>query len=85
MTDYPSHYASEHAQMRAIQRLGFEPTLDEWREVALAIMDTVVGRKSAACLERKRFGTETWHVYLGNRQVRVVWSSERAQIITVLL
>lgn len=85
MSEFLSHYATDHARSRAFERLGFEPSMRDWRDAALAILDTVAGGQRQAMLMRAKCdGLEVWHVHLGNRQARVVWSPVRAQIVTVL-
>ena len=43
VTEIAFHYATMHAQDRALERLGFVPTVEEWREATLAILDSVAG------------------------------------------
>lgn len=91
--DPRSPYASDHARSRAAERLGFEPTPDQWREAALSILDTIAGQRIAALLIRKSvpYGGvsllmkgEIWAVKIGARQARVIWSPVNAVIVTVL-
>jgi len=83
MSEPRAHYASDHAQQRAIERLGFAPTVDQWRSAALAIMDSVDGRARALLVQRDR-DCEQWRVHIGGRAALVVWSPTRAIVVTVL-
>ena len=80
-----SFYASKHARARALERIGFEPTADEWRDAALAILDSLNGTARALML-RRDFTTmrEIWLVPIGHTSARVVWSPVSALIVTVL-
>ena len=82
---------SPHARVRAIERLGFEPSADEWRDAVILITNGVLGSLPAARLvhplQRKAnydHPSEVWQVPIRNRLVRVVWAPELARVLTVL-
>lgn len=83
MSEIAYHYASRHAQERALEHLGFSPTLEQWRNATLAIMDTLTGTPRAI-LQRQYAVNELWHVHLGPVQARVIWCPSEALIITVM-
>ena len=78
------HYATRHAQKRAAERLGFAPTEDEWRDAAMAILDSLGGTARGLMVRRHPGGLETWLVPFAHVSARVVWSPDAALIITVM-
>lgn len=84
MNDGASGYCTLHARQRAEERLGFVPTVDEWRGLALAILDSLSGTARALMIRRGNGGGEVWLVSIRDCPVRVVWNPDRALIVTVL-
>lgn len=84
MNDDASGYCTLHARQRAEERLGFVPTPEEWRDTALAVLDSLGGTARALMLRHTSQGGEVWMVSIRGVPARVVWSPEQAMIITVL-
>jgi hypothetical protein len=77
-------WASEHAQERAIERWGIEPTREEWRELAMMILDTIAGTARALMIRRDLAnGREHWLIALRGQRHRVLWEPKTASIVTV--
>ena len=77
-------YVSDHARVRAVERLSFEPSDDEWRDAALTILDTVAGRPPLALMIRRDGIREVWRVKVAHTEALVVWDPTTAVIVTVL-
>jgi hypothetical protein len=87
MFDWEFPYTHHHARLRARERLGFDPTPADWRDAALAILNTLAAGRTAseeAMLVRLTGAAEVWRIPIATRQALVVWSPKLASIITVL-
>lgn len=73
---------SEHAQIRARQRLARYPTWEEW----LTLVRDILDRRAVLMQANERVGgrRETWLCLVAGVPMRVIWAPETAMLITVV-
>lgn len=76
-------WVTKHAQLRAIQRLGGNPTRRAWGDAVLAILDSAAGLSTAATLLHAAPIGERWLINLAGMPVKVIWCQEHAIIRTI--
>lgn len=72
---------SDHAQIRAAERLARRLTRSDWLQLVLDILD-----RRAALLSVRMEGLErreTWLCLVGEEAMRVVWAPETAMVLTL--
>lgn len=84
----PNIWATPHADQRAAERTGINPTVAQWRDAVIDIITTVSGDSTRALMERRDAKSghngEIWYVHVGSVAMKVVYAPRLAQIITVL-
>lgn len=82
-------YATKIAMSRATAA-GFRLSLGDWREIFLAITDTMsetpaAQNVNASFIGRVRDGAERWHIETPSRTFDVIYDPDQAQIVLVLM
>ncbi|MBU8540215.1 hypothetical protein [Falsiroseomonas tokyonensis] len=86
MTDPASRITgvSRHALRRAQQRLGHQPTKEEWFGFILAITERDPSvRRTARMIRMNPDGTEQWEVTHRGQPLLLVWSPAAGEVVTV--
>jgi len=79
----PAH--TIHAEVRALERYGVEPSAADWSAAVDAIIGVVAGESRAALLLRRlHSNSEEWIVRVSGVAMRVVYKPSAACIITAL-
>ncbi len=71
---------SLHARERAVQRLGRDPSRDDW----LAAVASILHRRALLLAAHLPDGKERWRVQLGPVECDVWWSPPCAMIVTLV-